>query len=81
MHSSLTRAQNVFGFFTTVAFVVAALVAASDYFAARDPSADVKVGTVQVYVLPLLFPFPSPLSTQHRRGLRSQSSLGAFCLP
>lgn len=54
MHSSLTRAQNVFGFFTTVAFVVAALIAAGDYFAARDPSANVKVGALQVYVLPLI---------------------------
>jgi hypothetical protein len=59
MHSSLARAQNVFGFFTTVAFVVALLVAASDYFAVRDPSADVKVGKVEVYVFPSLFPFPS----------------------
>jgi hypothetical protein len=50
MHSTLSRAQSVFGFFTTVAFVVAALVAASDYFVERTPRADVKVGKVQVYV-------------------------------
>jgi hypothetical protein len=50
MHSALVRAQNVFGFFTTVAFAVAALIAASDLIAARTPSAVVTVDKVQVYV-------------------------------
>jgi hypothetical protein len=50
MHSALVRAQNVFGFFTTVAFAVAALIAASDMIAARTPSATVSVDKVQVYV-------------------------------
>jgi hypothetical protein len=49
MHSTLVRAQNVFGFFTTVAFAVAALIAASDIFAPRTPSAVVSVDKVQVY--------------------------------
>lgn len=56
MHTTLSRAQNVFGFFTTVAFVVAALIAASDYIAPRTPSAKITVGNVQVYVLFLASP-------------------------
>lgn len=51
MHSTIVRAQNVFGFFTTVAFAVAGLIAASDYIAARAPSAKVTAGNAQVYVL------------------------------
>ncbi|RMJ03698.1 hypothetical protein BHE90_008614 [Fusarium euwallaceae] len=38
MYNSLTRIQNSFGFFTTVAFVVAAFIAASDLLAPRIPS-------------------------------------------
>ncbi|ELR02530.1 hypothetical protein GMDG_01055 [Pseudogymnoascus destructans 20631-21] len=45
MHTSITRAQNAFGFFTTVAFVVALFVAGSDYLVARTPGAEVKVGS------------------------------------
>lgn len=48
MHSSVLRAQNVFGFFTTVAFVVAFLVAGTDLLAARSPSASVKAVNTQV---------------------------------
>ncbi|KAE9364340.1 signal peptidase-like protein [Stipitochalara longipes BDJ] len=48
MHSSVVRIQNVFGFFTTVAFVVAALIAASDLITPRTPSANVAVKDVQV---------------------------------
>ncbi|KAI1776042.1 signal peptidase 22 kDa subunit [Hypoxylon cercidicola] len=48
MYNSLTRVQNVFGFFTTVAFVVAALIAASDFASPRTPSATVKATNVQV---------------------------------
>ncbi|PMD17065.1 signal peptidase subunit [Hyaloscypha hepaticicola] len=48
MHSSIVRFQNVFGFFTTVAFVVAALIAASDLIAPRTPSANIAVKDVQV---------------------------------
>lgn len=44
----MVRAQNVFGFFTTVVFVVAALIAASDLLAARTPSGKLSVGNVQV---------------------------------
>ncbi|RGP62098.1 hypothetical protein FSPOR_9556 [Fusarium sporotrichioides] len=39
MYNSLTRIQNTFGFFTTVAFVVAAFIAASDFIAPRAPDA------------------------------------------
>ena len=59
MHSALVRAQNVFGFFTTVAFAVAALIAASDLVAPRAPSAVVTVDKVQVYASPLLSILPS----------------------
>ncbi|PTD10636.1 hypothetical protein FCULG_00008573 [Fusarium culmorum] len=38
MYNSLTRIQNTFGFFTTVAFVVAAFIAASDFIAPRAPT-------------------------------------------
>ncbi|KAI1477212.1 signal peptidase 22 kDa subunit [Daldinia eschscholtzii] len=48
MYNSLTRIQNVFGFFTTVAFVVAALIAASDLTSPRTPSATIKPTNVQV---------------------------------
>ncbi|KAK7427082.1 Signal peptidase complex subunit [Neonectria magnoliae] len=49
MYNSLTRIQNTFGFFTTVAFVVAALIAASDLLTPRTPSASLIAPTnVQV---------------------------------
>ncbi|RDL36410.1 Uncharacterized protein BP5553_05762 [Venustampulla echinocandica] len=48
MHSTIVRAQNVFGFFTTVAFIIAALIAGSDLIAPRTPSASVLVKDVQV---------------------------------
>ncbi|KAI1260000.1 signal peptidase subunit [Xylariaceae sp. FL1019] len=48
MYNSLTRIQNVFGFFTTVAFVVAAIIAASDFASPRTPSATIKPSNVQV---------------------------------
>ncbi|KAI0122895.1 signal peptidase subunit-domain-containing protein [Xylariales sp. AK1849] len=48
MYNSLTRIQNVFGFFTTVAFVVAAIIAASDLTIPRTPSASIKTTNVQV---------------------------------
>ena len=61
MHTSITRAQNAFGFFTTVAFVVALFVAGSDYLVPRTPSAEVKVGSGGVSVYVFLFHFLSPL--------------------
>jgi len=48
MHSTIVRAQNIFGFFTTVAFAVAALIACSDLIMSRTPKADVRVGNLQV---------------------------------
>ncbi|PQE23838.1 signal peptidase subunit protein [Rutstroemia sp. NJR-2017a BBW] len=48
MHSSLVRLQNVFGFFTSVMFVVAALIACTDVIAPRTPAAEVVVKDVQV---------------------------------
>jgi signal peptidase complex subunit 3 len=61
MNSTINRAQNVFTFFTTVAFVVAALIACSDLFAPRTPSASVTMRDVQVYVcsIPPSSPFPN----------------------
>jgi len=48
MHTTITRAQNVFGFFTTVCFAIAALIACSDLLAPRTPKANVLVKDVQV---------------------------------
>ncbi|KAI4150620.1 MAG: hypothetical protein LQ340_003971 [Diploschistes diacapsis] len=48
MHSSLVRVQNVFGFFTTVTFSVAGLIALSVLFFPQSPSASVQVRNVQV---------------------------------
>ncbi|GAB1314379.1 Signal peptidase complex subunit [Madurella fahalii] len=49
MYSSIVRLQNTFGFFTTVAFVVAAFIAASDLLAPRTPSVGVlKTTNLQV---------------------------------
>lgn len=42
------RLQNAFGFFTTVAFVIAALIAATDLLAPRAPSGFLKTTNVQV---------------------------------
>jgi len=44
----LVRGQNVFGFFTTVVFAVAALVALSDFVSPRTPSARIQVNSLQV---------------------------------
>jgi hypothetical protein len=51
MHSTLVRGQNVFGFFTTVAFSVGLLIALSTLLFPQTPSADITVRNVQVYVL------------------------------
>ncbi|KAF4469319.1 signal peptidase subunit [Fusarium albosuccineum] len=49
MYNSLTRVQNAFGFFTTVAFAVAAFIAASDLITPRTPSTGIVAPTnVQV---------------------------------
>ncbi|KAH6640945.1 signal peptidase subunit-domain-containing protein [Chaetomium tenue] len=49
MYSSVVRLQNAFGFFTTVAFAVAAIIAASDLLSPRTPSVGVlKTTNVQV---------------------------------
>lgn len=49
MHSTFTRVQNVFGFFTTVAFALGAFIAVTDVFAPRTPSASlIKPTNVQV---------------------------------
>ncbi|SPQ21640.1 e102bd66-fe9f-4355-9039-2c45f458e9b5 [Thermothielavioides terrestris] len=49
MYSTVVRIQNTFGFFTTVAFVVAALIAATDLLAPRTPTVGVlKTTNVQV---------------------------------
>ncbi len=48
MHSSLVRAQNVFGFFTTVAFSLAIFVALSVLYFPQTPSASIELRNVQV---------------------------------
>jgi hypothetical protein len=55
MYSSLNRAQAVFGFFTTMAFVVAGFAAISVLLhPANDVSSSVELKGAQVYVLRLL---------------------------
>lgn len=49
MHSSFTRIQGVFGFFTTVACVLAGFIAASDLLSIRKPSGTIVPTNVQVY--------------------------------
>jgi hypothetical protein len=51
MHSALVRAQNVFGYFTTVASVVAVIIALSSFAVPQAPKATLKLRNVQVYVL------------------------------
>ncbi|KAF2260610.1 signal peptidase 22 kDa subunit [Lojkania enalia] len=48
MHSAVVRVQNVFGFFTTVAFCVAGVIALSSFINPQFPSASVKLRNVQV---------------------------------
>ncbi|KAE9966998.1 hypothetical protein BLS_006638 [Venturia inaequalis] len=48
MHSLLVRGQNVFGYFTTVASAVAALIAVSVLLIPQAPSASLKLRNVQV---------------------------------
>ncbi|KAL8684393.1 MAG: hypothetical protein Q9224_006382 [Gallowayella concinna] len=48
MHSALVRVQNVFGFFTTVAFVTAIVVALSVTVIPQTPSAGIELRNVQV---------------------------------
>lgn len=61
MHSTLVRAQNVFGYFTTVAAFVAGLIALSVFIAPQTPSASIKLQNVQVYG----FPIPNACSKTH----------------
>lgn len=49
MHSALVRLQNSFGFFTTVAFCIAILVALSVTVHPQSPSANIELRNVQVY--------------------------------
>lgn len=59
MHSTINRAQAVFGFFTTVALTVAAAIALSVLlYPADDVTSSVELKNVQVYVV--LFFFLSP---------------------
>ena len=48
MYNSLTRLQNVFGFFTSVAFAVGAIIAASDLLSPRTPTGVITPTNVQV---------------------------------
>lgn len=61
MHSTLSRVQGVFGFFTTVALSVATVVALSVLLhPADDVTSSVELKNVQVYVI--IFFFRSSLS-------------------
>ncbi|OAR01473.1 hypothetical protein LLEC1_03887 [Akanthomyces lecanii] len=48
MFNSFNRIQNVFGFFTTVACVFGAFIAATDLFSAREPSGIITPDKIQV---------------------------------
>jgi signal peptidase complex subunit 3 len=48
MHSTLVRVQNAFGFFTTVVFSVAAVIALSTFIHPQTPQATVGLRNVQV---------------------------------
>ncbi|KAL9063097.1 MAG: hypothetical protein Q9157_008422 [Trypethelium eluteriae] len=48
MHTTLTRLQNVFGFFTTVACFVAVFIALSVVVTPQAPSASIKLQNIQV---------------------------------
>ncbi|KAK3044726.1 hypothetical protein LTS18_000518, partial [Coniosporium uncinatum] len=48
MHSTLVRAQNVFGYFTSVAFAVAAIIAVSVIISPQTPTANIELRNVQV---------------------------------
>lgn len=48
MHSTLVRVQNVFGFFTSVAFAVAAAIAVSVLLSPQNPSASLELKNVRV---------------------------------
>ncbi|KAH0547779.1 hypothetical protein FGG08_000036 [Glutinoglossum americanum] len=48
MHSTVVRAQNIFGLFTTVAFFVSAFIGLSVLFYRQAPSADVNLKNLQV---------------------------------
>ncbi|CAN9138246.1 unnamed protein product [Alternaria alternata] len=48
MHSTLVRLQNVFGFFTTVAFTVASVIALSSFISPQNPSASISLQNVQL---------------------------------
>lgn len=50
MHNTLTRIQNVFGFFTSVAFAVACAVAVSVFLHPQAPQASLELRNIQVYV-------------------------------
>lgn len=60
MHSALVRLQNSFGFFTTVAFCIAILVALSVTLHPQSPSATIELRNVQVYAKAA-----SPLTSPH----------------
>jgi uncharacterized membrane protein len=49
MHSTLTRAQSVFGLFTTVAFFLALSTAISVLFYPQSPTAKLSMRSTQVY--------------------------------
>lgn len=71
MHSTIVRAQNVFGFFTTVCFAVASLIAFSDLISPRTPSATISLKDVSVYAF-----LPCPLLPSNQTNLTITSVRG-----
>jgi hypothetical protein len=54
MHSALNRVQSVFGFFTSVAFVLGILASLSVVLHPAEPVSTVELANVQVYVYSLI---------------------------
>ncbi|RVD81782.1 uncharacterized protein DFL_009631 [Arthrobotrys flagrans] len=48
MHSSLVRLQQVFGFLTTVSFVLASIIALTSYTYPMNPTASIKINDIAV---------------------------------
>jgi hypothetical protein len=74
MYNSLTRIQNIFGFFTTVAFVLGIFIALSDLTAVRAPTATIKPEELKVYG----YCSSHPTSTCLRSLLAKDSNLTLF---
>ena len=72
MHSALVRTQNVFGFFTTVAFCTALLTAFSVLLSPQHPFASLEVRNVQVYVIMFALAFFMNANTDHVHSVKGR---------